>query len=291
MSEVISIEQLAEEFEIPEAQVMEYLSKSKAKPIRVKIGIGEIILYTPTVSRRVVRAGMVADVRKAKEAKEAAEKPVEVFVATLESTPEFSGKEFLVLQEGIRSLKRDVVSLMDMFKALSEVFRGTTTCILSLRDTMEVHDGVATSEFAGMRNMLENLRDASVGTTHPSLIRMGSATPPVPPVPAETPTTTGPIPRVGVVGLFQQHHTALQKEFEGMLNLTILNPDEGRKVKNLKNMDAVFALVKHIGHHHMDSMVAAGIDPRPLNGTLSELRDVLHNYIETERLLALCPTC
>ena len=241
MSEVISIEQLAEEFEIPEAQVMEYLSKSKAKPIRVKIGIGEIILYTPTVSRRVVRAGMVADVRKAKEAKEAAEKPVEVFVATLESTPEFSGKEFLVLQEGIRSLKRDVVSLMDMFKALSEVFRGTTTCILSLRDTMEVHDGVATSEFAGMRNMLENLRDASVGTTHPSLIRMGSATPPVPPVPAETPTTTGPIPRVGVVGLFQQHHTALQKEFEGMLNLTILNPDEGRKVKNLKNIQFIFS--------------------------------------------------
>lgn len=82
---------------------------------------------------------------------------------------------------------------------------------------------------------------------------------------------------VGVVGLFNIHHSNIKKEFEDALKLTIYDADCIPRLHGLRECHKVVVMTKFISHKHVDVLKSIGQEPLLINGGMDKLKEALTN--------------
>ena len=86
--------------------------------------------------------------------------------------------------------------------------------------------------------------------------------------------------RIAIVGLWKANQGAIEKEFSSHFDMKIYTPDEASQLHGAAGVHKVFAMVKFIGHNHMDALRKAGQEPMLIKGGTTELKAALNAFID-----------
>lgn len=284
MSELISVEQLATEFKRPAGDILSWLVASNSRERQVKIGDAVISFYDKIKAKRMVRVKLADLARAEKIAIAAAAAAKKAFKLKLYQ-PEVSlgsdlatPSEFVPLRTSsvcgiaevlatVKSIYKDLTILVDVQDSLVKIKEQNVLIFKELM-AFKVESAKATSTLG------QNI-SAQIATAHRGGGGEASA-------PAEDKKLCpGRLPRVGVIGLFAMHHAEFMKVYGNTLNLTLLNPDEAKKIDGLKGLDQIFLMVRHVSHVHVDKVKVLKVPFTNVPGTVNDLKTALMEYIQT----------
>lgn len=242
MSELVHTKQLADDFGITEALASSYLATAKLGAHKLLVGKDTLSLFD-----KVSATKAIGDRVKEEKELQAAN------LARLEAAKIPTLKDVMAQLKAINGEMSDVAELSEAVKKLTE----QNVCMFKVLTDMKTE----------MQTRLVNLHAVTVGQQRNddaqpiALIRE--------PMPSVSQL------KIGIVGLHSGDHAALKKELGDLFKLSILTPDESRKITGLKNMDKTYLMSKYVSHRHMDLLKAIGQTPTIIAGTVNDLKEAL----------------
>lgn len=282
MSELISVEQLATEFKRPAGDILSWLVAANSRERQVRIGDAVISFYDKIQAKRTVRVGL-ADLARAEKiamATAAAAKKEAKLKDKLAPVGDFSPGAPIPVNDcsisevlaTVKSVYKDLAVLVDMQDSLVKL-KGQN--VLMFKELTAFRE-----ESARVTSTLGQNISAQIATAH----RGGGGEVSAPGEARKVDPKS--LPRVGVIGLFSMHHADFIKEYGSTLKLTLLNPDEAKKIDGLKGLDQIFLMVRHISHVHVDKVKVLKVPFNNVPGTVNDLRTALTDYVSNPSEIA-----
>lgn len=249
MSELVHAKQLADEFGIAESLALSYLAAAKLSVHKLLVGKDTLSLFDKGAATKAIgdRVKEEKQIQAANLARlEAAKIPTikDVMAAV---------KDVATAAKGIAGDVSDVAELSEAVKKLAEQNICMFKVLMDLKTEMQA-------------------RLIDLKTCLPSPLEKPK---PVPTAPIREPLPSVSPLKIGVVGLHTGDHVALKKDFGDLFKLSLLTPDESRKITGLKNMDRTYLMSKYVSHRHMDLLKSIGQAPIVIPGTVNDLKEAL----------------
>ena len=241
MSELVHTKQLADDFGIAEGLAASYLAAAKLSAHRLLVGKDTLSLFDKVTATKAIGDR----VREEKELHTA-------HLARLEAAKVPTIKDVMGLLKAMSLDVSDVAELSEGVKKLA--------------DQNAIMFKVLTDMKANVKTEFSDLRAVVTGQ---------QATPILPAIQIREPLPSVAQLKIGIVGLHSGDHAALKKELGDLFKLSILTPDEARKITGLKNMDKTYLMSKYVSHRHMDLLKAIGQTPVIIPGTVNDLKEAL----------------
>lgn len=243
MTELVHTKQLADDFGIAEALAASYLATAKLSVHKLLVGKDTLSLFDKVTATKAItdRVKQEAEIQAANLARmEAAKIPTLKDVVLLIKTLSADISDVAELSNNVKKLADQNVI---MFKVLTDMKSDIQAKFIDLRaiTTGQQQSTVTTPVSVQIREPL------------PSVSQL----------------------KIGIVGLHSGDHATLKKEFGDLFRLSILTPDESRKISGYKGMDKTYLMTKYVSHKHMDLLKAAGQTPVIIPGTVNELKEAL----------------
>ena len=239
MSELVHTKQLAEEFGIAESLASSYLATAKIAAHKLVVGKDTLNLFDKVQASKAIG-------QRVKEEKEIQT----ANLARLEAAKIPTLKDVMLNLKAIAGDISDVAELAEGVKKLHEQNVCMFKVITEMKQEMQ-------TRFIEMH---------AIGKGQQSEAKQPQLREPTPSV--------SPL-KVGIVGLHSGEHAALKKDFGDLFRLSILTPDESRKITGYKGMDKTYLMSKYVSHRHMDLLKSIGQTPIIIPGTVNDLRDAL----------------
>ena len=243
MSELVHTKQLADEFGITEALASSYLATAKLSAHKLLVGKDTLSLFDKLTATKAIGD-------RVKEEKELQA----VNLARLEAAKIPTLKDVMTQLKTITSEISNAAELSDAVKKLTE----QNVCM-----------------FKVLTGMKEEMQTRFISLHAITVRQQQSEDRPVPIIQIREPLPSVSPLKIGIVGLHQGDHIGLKKEFGDLFKLSILTPDESRKITGMKNMDKTYLMSKYVSHRHMDLLKAIGQTPVIIPGTVNDLKEAL----------------
>ena len=243
MTELVHAKQLAEDFGIAEPLALGYIAAAKLQAHKLLVGKDMVNLFDKLAATKAVgeRVNEEKQIQAAN-------------LARLETAKIPTLKDVMAQLKTLTGEMSDAADLTCIVKKLAE----QNVCMFKVLTDMK-------SEMqARLIELQTSVRNASQSEART-----------VPTMPSREPLPSVSPLKVGIVGLHAGDHAVLKKEFGELFRLSILTPDESRKISGLKNMDKTYLMSKYAGNRHMDLLKAINQSPSIVPGTVNELKEVL----------------
>lgn len=242
MSELVHTKQLADDFGIAEALATSYLATAKLSAHKLLVGKDTLSLFD-----KVAATKAIGDRVKEEKELQAAN------LARIEAAKIPTLKDVMAQLKTIAGDISDVAELAESVKKLNE----QNVCMFKVLTEMK----------ADMAAKFADLRGVMVGQQAGARLE--------PALQIREPLPSVSQLKIGIVGLHSGDHAALKKDFGDLFKLSILTPDETRKITGYKAMDKTYLMSKYVSHKHMDLLKSIGQTPIIIPGTVNDLKEAL----------------